>query len=83
MQHADRLLPKKTAFKAQTLTNGTLFLSSWTDKLVFVTKNKKYNDLVFFRILKQNVTNLCCSHNGATLVYQNTIAFDSLRAHEH
>lgn len=43
---------KQTTHKGQTLTYGTLFLSSWTDRLVFVTDKTKEKD---FKQVEQNV----------------------------
>lgn len=60
MQPKDRLSPKRATYKgyekdsstyklSQTLTYGTLFLSSWTDRLVFVTE--KYRQMMSERAL--------------------------------
>lgn len=63
-------LPKNMTYKAQTLTYGTLFLSSWTDRLVFVTgERRKCQTMSVFKYTEQSVTQPCSNNTGATFVY--------------
>lgn len=61
-----QIYQKKTTYKEQTLTYGTLFLSSWTDRLVFVTekKKRKYTQV---SVLKQSATNPWSTHTIISL----------------